>query len=110
MLFGIPYELPVTPETAPIIALLEGSNKPWSVTTLRSQSTRRSLVEKGMRDIVRVLLHQVRDTIGAEVARDILQEISHKLDPMVNRRVRRDMRKALPQRLKALADGNSQKP
>ncbi len=108
-LFGLTYDLPVTPETAPFIALLEGDLKPWASTKGLRDWSRKSLAERGMREIIATLLHQVRDSVGEDVTSHILQEIKDKLEPMVNRRVQGDMRKALPAPQKVLLDGKSRK-
>lgn len=102
MLFGQTYELPITRETAPFIALLKGNLKPWASTKGLRDWSRKSFAEKGMREIIRVLLHQVRDSIGADVTRTILQELSDRLDPMVNQRVEADMQRGLPKPTKQI--------
>jgi hypothetical protein len=80
-LLGVWYELPVTPETEPFIALLRG--RPWAWPARMAEWRRRSMGEEGMREILNALLVQVREVGVAEAARDLRQEISERLDPVI---------------------------
>jgi cytochrome P450 len=86
-LFGVQYELPVTKHSRPIIAVLQGKLEPWKGTRVRTEWKRGRLAQKGMRDIIQALLHQLQETVGNEVSKHLMQEISDRMFPLIRDRV-----------------------
>lgn len=87
-LFGYHYEIPVTDQTAPILALLDGSLDPWAgVKSRRSEFNRRTLAEKGLMDIIDVIYHQVEAVAVANAAQMMAQDIQQKLEPLIQKKL-----------------------
>lgn len=96
-LLGHHYQIPVTEQTAPILALLDGSLDPWAgVKSRRSEWRRQELAQDGFRDIISALYHQVEAVAVAQASSMMAQEIQQKLEPLIqnNLHQRVDQRKA----------------
>ena len=90
-LFGVEYRFAVTPETRPFVDLILGKEDPWeslSASQKRTEFRRSDLAERGIMEIISVLLCQVQETAVDQAAETLAQEIKEKLEPLLAAKIR----------------------